>query len=82
MNEKRFRKRVDEVKGNMKNVPFTTIDAIIRYCGYEVRQPSGGSTHYSYRKSGCRRITIPYKRPFIGEHYIRDALRILGLEGE
>ena len=31
--------------------------------GYEIKQPKGGSSHYSFVKSGCNRIVIPRHKP-------------------
>ena len=31
--------------------------------GYEIKQPKGGSSHYSFVKPGCSRIVIPRHKP-------------------
>ena len=31
--------------------------------GYEMNAPRSGSSHYTFRKSGCRPITIPKHEP-------------------
>ena len=31
--------------------------------GYEIKQPKGGSSHYSFVKPGCSRIVTPRHKP-------------------
>ena len=36
---------------------------MLESCGYEMRQPNGGSSHCTFRKPGCAPITIPMHEP-------------------
>lgn len=38
--------------------------------GYVEHQPKGGSSHYTFRKSGCMPITLPKKKPPTDKVYI------------
>jgi hypothetical protein len=67
------------IKNNPKAVSFEDIDKLLRFAGFEVRQPRGGSSHYFYKK-GEKYISVPYKRPFVREHYVNRVIELL--EGE
>ena len=74
------KKRIQKILQNRKNVSFEEIDRVLRDFGYIPSQPAGGSSHFTYRKKGFVPITIPRKRPFIKEHYVKEVIRILDLE--
>ena len=48
-------------------------------CGYAVRIPRGGSSHYTFRKAGCSSITIPKHDP-IKKVYVLMVKRIVESE--
>ncbi len=65
---------------NQKNVNFLELDYILRTFGYEKRNPSGGSSHYTYFKSGNPSImTVPEKKP-VKEFYVKKVIELLELE--
>ena len=74
----KLEKLLKRIKNNPKSVRFEELDKILRREGYEPSQPRGGSSHYTYRKSGYRTITIPRQIPYINECYVRDVLEALG----
>ena len=53
------------------------MDQILKSSGFEVRQPGSGSSHYIYTK-GEVQISVPFKRPFIKEVYIKRIRELLG----
>jgi len=67
---------LEKIRNNPKNVRFEELDRLLRNYGFECRQPSGGSSHYFYI-CGHRRLTVPRKRPFIKQIYVKQALRQL-----
>mgnify|MGYP001766252196 CR=1 FL=1 len=73
-------KRVGSILQNRKNVSFKDLEKILLYFGYKEGQPSGGSSHYVFRKQGKTPITVPYKRPHVGSLYVSNIIELLGLE--
>jgi len=41
-----------------------------------MRQPWGGGSHYFYSR-GLMRLSIPRRRPFVREHYVKEVLSLL-----
>ena len=72
----RKEKLLQKMKNNPKSVKFEDIDKIMREVGFERRQPSRGSSHYTYSYKD-KTLTVPYNRPFIKVIYIKMALQIL-----
>jgi len=75
----RLLKLYRNIRNNPKAVSFKDIDKLLRTAGFEVRQPGGGSSHFFYKK-GDKCITVPYKRPYVREHYVNRVIELL--EGE
>jgi hypothetical protein len=73
-------KIVKKILQNKKNVRFNDIDKLLKEFNYTVNQSNAGTSHYVYRKKEHNPITIPYKRPFIKECYIKEIIDILNLE--
>jgi len=46
-----------------KDLRFDELHKVLESCGYEMRVPKGGSSHYTFRKAGCMPITIPKHEP-------------------
>ncbi len=65
---------------NPKVIKFEDLDRLLRAFGYEPRQPRKGSSHYTYRKKGSMPITVPYKRPYVKEIYVKQVIKLLDLE--
>lgn len=70
-------KLIGKIKNNPKNVRFNDIKKVLLAKSFIIRQPSGGSSHYVFSKPGKMPITIPKKRPFIKEHYVRQVLKLI-----
>ncbi|TCK05262.1 type II toxin-antitoxin system HicA family toxin [Phorcysia thermohydrogeniphila] len=77
---KRKCKLVKAILTNCKHVSFEDMDKLLRAFGYEPKQPRGGSSHFVYRKKGAMPITIPFKRPFLKEVYVKQVIKLLKLE--
>ena len=65
---------------NQKHVRFEDMDKLLRAFGCEPKQPRGGSSHYVYRKKGATPLTVPFKRPFLKEVYVKQVIKQLDLE--
>ena len=72
-------KRLNKLFQNPKTVSFSELSRVLSDLGFEMRQPSSGSSHYIYTK-GMVQISIPYKRPYVKEVYIKRVLELI--EGE
>ena len=46
-----------------KDIRFAELKKVLEAYGYKAKQPSIGSSHYSFRKKGKRTITIPKNEP-------------------
>ena len=77
---KRKCKIVKTILVNRKHVSFEDMDKLLRAFGYEPKQPRKGSSHFVYRKKGAMPITIPFKRPFLKEVYVKQVIKLLKLE--
>ncbi|OGJ20457.1 MAG: toxin HicA [Candidatus Pacebacteria bacterium RIFCSPLOWO2_01_FULL_47_12] len=69
-------KRVKKLSTSPENIRFEVLDAILLEHGFICRQPSSGSSHYIYYKKK-KQITVPYKRPFIKEVYIKRVRELI-----
>lgn len=67
-------KLYQKVKSNPHTVRFEELQKLLLGAGFKERNPGG--SHYTYTK-GVLRITVPYRRPYILEVYIRLVLIIL-----
>ena len=73
--EKRFKK----IFQNPKSVTFKELDQVLKSFKFEVRQLKSGSSHYIYSK-GEVQISVPFKRPYVKEVYVKRVLELLGGE--
>ncbi len=46
-----------------KDLRFNELRKVLESYGYVMNAPKGGSSHYTFRKSGCQPITIPKHEP-------------------
>ena len=75
----KIQKLYRKMKNNRKSVTFQDLDKLLIFAGFEMRQPGNGSSHYFYKKNN-KCISVPYKRPFVREHYVNRVIELL--EGE
>lgn len=69
-------KLLSKIKNNPKTVRFEELDKILQDIGFDRRQPSGGSSHYTYVLTG-KILTVPYKKPYIKVIYVKTAIKLL-----
>lgn len=69
-------KRIKKLFQNPKTVPFKELNSVLVSFGFESRQPGSGSSHYIYTK-GDIQITVPFKRPYVKEVYIKRVIELL-----
>ena len=46
-----------------KGLRFDELRKVLESCGYEMKRPSGGSSHCTFRKASHNPITIPLHEP-------------------
>lgn len=56
-------KLIAEILSKDKSLRFDDLAKALEKMGYTKKQPSGGSSHYTFRKAGCMPITIPKQSP-------------------
>ncbi len=74
-------KRIKKLFQNPKIVTFKELDSVLKANGFEVRQPGSGSSHYVYSKRAIQ-ISVPFKRPYVREVYVKRVLELIGEENE
>lgn len=53
-----------------RDLRFAELQKILESYGYKMKNPKSGSSHFTFRKSGCPPITIPKHEP-IKKVYIK-----------
>ena len=46
-----------------KDIRFDELRKVLESYGYKMNAPRSGSSHYTFRKKGCKPITIPKHEP-------------------
>lgn len=69
-------KFLEKIRNNPKAVPFDDLDKMLRSRGFVRRQPRSGSSHYYYTY-GVLTLSVPHKRPYVGEIYVKQALALI-----
>lgn len=62
-----------------KDLRFDELRKVLESYGYEINSPKSGSSHYTFRKSGCNPITIPKHEP-IKKVYVEMVKQIVESE--
>ncbi len=75
------KKRVKKIFQNPRAVAFKELDRVLRDFGFTVRQPGSGSSHYVYTKEAVQ-ISVPFKRPYVKEVYVKRVLELIGGEND
>ena len=63
----------------LSDIRFEELRKILESYGYEMSAPGKGSSHYTFRKSGCQPITIPKHKP-IKRVYVKMVKEIVESE--
>ena len=71
-----WNKLIDEILKLNKNLRFEDLAKALTKIGYTQKQPKGGSSHYTFRKSGKMPITLPKDTPMnkVYIEMVRDAV--------
>lgn len=64
-----------------KDMRFDELRKILESYGYQMYGPRSGSSHYTFRKKGCRPITIPKHEP-IKKIYVEMIKEVVESEGD
>ena len=67
------------IKTMSADVRFDELRKVLEEYGYTMKAPKSGSSHYTFRKSGCRSITIP-KHATIKKVYVEMVKNIIESE--
>ena len=59
----RWNKLLEHICSLSKDIRFDELKKILESYGYEMKGTSGGSSHFTFRKTGCAPITIPKHEP-------------------
>ena len=76
-----FDKLLDRVRSLSSDVRFEELKNILESYGYTMNAPKGGSSHFTFRKSGKTPVTIPKHKP-IKKVYIEMVREIIEEEEE
>lgn len=69
-------KRLRKIFRNPKTVSFQELDRVLKDFGFLLRQPGSGSSHFIYTKCEIQ-ISVPYKRPFVREVYVKRVQELI-----
>jgi len=75
----KWEKLLTRITSMSADVRFNELKRILEGYGYIGRKPSGGSSHWTFRKPGKPPITIPEKQP-IKTVYVRMVREIIDSE--
>ena len=59
----RWDKLLSKICTLSKEIRFNELRIVLESYGYIMKNPHGGSSHYTFRKTGCKPITIPKHEP-------------------
>ena len=59
----KWEKLIQRILSLSKDLRFDELRKVLEICGYQMFAPRSGSSHYTFRKSGCQPITIPKHEP-------------------
>lgn len=72
-------KLLDRICSLSKDLRFNELRRVLESYGYEMKSPKGGSSHYTFRRSGYMPITIPKHEP-IKKIYVQMVREIVESE--
>jgi len=71
-------KLLQKIRNNPRQVSFADLDKLLLASGFVRRAPRSGSSHFIYTRAG-HVLSVPYKRPHLGQTYVKQALQMLDL---
>lgn len=72
-------KLLEKICSLSKDLRFNELRKVMESYGYTMYAPRGGSSHYTFRKAGCKPITIPKHEP-IKKVYVEMVKQIVESE--
>ena len=75
----KWEKLIERILSLSKDPRFDELRKVLERYGYTINAPKSGSSHYTFRKSGCNPITIPKNEP-IKRVYVEMVKKVV--EGE
>ena len=75
-----FEKLLERIKNNPKSVRFEELQKILEKYGFISSQPQGGSSHYTFRRSDGKKVTIPKHSPYVKAIYVKLVIDLIGEE--
>ncbi len=78
----KWEKLLEKICALSKELRFEELRRVLEFYGYTMTAPRGGSSHYTFRKPGCRPITVPKHEPIkkIYAEMVRDVVESEGNE--
>ena len=70
-----------KIRSLSNGLRFAELKKVLESYGYEMRSPERGSSHFTFRKDGCRSVTIPKHEP-IKRAYVKLVRDIIESEDE
>ncbi len=76
----KWEKLLEKICALSKELRFEELRRVLEFYGYTMAAPRGGSSHYTFRKPGCRPITVPKHEP-IKKIYVEMVREVVESEG-
>ncbi|HIZ83631.1 MAG TPA: type II toxin-antitoxin system HicA family toxin [Firmicutes bacterium] len=74
-------KLLSKIQTLSKDLRFDELKKVLESYGYQMYAPKSGSSHCTFRKSGCRPITIPKHEP-IKKVYVEMVRQVIESEAK
>lgn len=75
----KWNKLLNKIRTLSKDIRFDELRKVLESYGYIMYAPSGGSSHFTFRKKGCKPITVPKHEP-IKKAYVEMVREIIESE--
>ena len=75
----RWSKLLQRICSLSKDMRFDELCKVLESYGYTMHSPSGGSSHFTFRKEGCKPVTVPKHEP-IKKVYVQMVKEIIESE--
>lgn len=76
----KWEKLLEKICSLSRDLRLDELRRVLESYGYTMYAPRSGSSHYTFRKPGCRPITIPKHEP-IKKVYVEMVKQIVESEG-
>lgn len=70
-------KLLGKVRKNPRNVSFAELEQLLLAHGFEFRRSRGSHHIYTHGQRADIRITVPFKRPHVGEVYVKQVIDLI-----